>query len=298
MASSTSTPSAGEANPAGSSSQRNLKAADRLVDSLFLNPEYSDMEIICGSRTFQAHRVIVCSRSDWFKKACGSEFKEASGKIKLPDKDAILIEVVLEFLYKNEYTVDGMAQDTCTPADENSPLTNQFGTKKRKPKFNAKESPSKRQKPAAMNFYVPEEDKTPEMTKDVNLDAEPWSTNWPPLSKCPASYFHARVFAEADYFMIEELKQAAKSKFNKSLYACDTTWRLELLILELWSQRADYGELRSILMKFVTMQMGTMHKVFIQLDRKFLEAVPRFTADFAWDYIEWQRENSKDTRKE
>ncbi|KAJ5938574.1 hypothetical protein N7466_001708 [Penicillium verhagenii] len=267
--------------PASPSHQQNMKTMDRLVDD--------DMKIICDGRTFLAHKVVVCSRSDWFKDACKGDVKESSGEINLEDKDAILIQVVLEFIYKNKYSLDGVAQDVCTPADETSPSFNQFGTKRRKSIMPANEPPVKRLRPTSADFDFPQRAKSPEKTKDMNLNAQPGSRNWPPLSTCPASYFHARVFAEADYFMIHELKQSAKEKFSLALDTCDIKWRLELLIVELWSQRADYQDLQKILMNAIRLRGGSLHDLFVYLDRQFLQSVPQFTADVCWEYMKAER---------
>lgn len=43
--------------------------------SLHLSPEYSDLKITCGDKTFFAHKVIVCPQSAYFRKACSGSFK-------------------------------------------------------------------------------------------------------------------------------------------------------------------------------------------------------------------------------
>ncbi|QKX59218.1 uncharacterized protein TRUGW13939_06350 [Talaromyces rugulosus] len=75
-----------------------------LLASLYLNPQYSDLTIICGTEVFPAHRNIVCPRSAYFARSCGGNFKEASGKIELGDQDPIVIRKVLQFLYTGDYT--------------------------------------------------------------------------------------------------------------------------------------------------------------------------------------------------
>ncbi|KAJ5814364.1 uncharacterized protein N7503_001114 [Penicillium pulvis] len=263
---------------------------------------YSDIEIVCGDRNFPAHKAIVCSRSDWFKKACGSDSKarlfrihpretfankeEACGKFNLGDKDAILLHVVLEFIYKGKYTVDGVALDVCAPANANSPGASLFELRKRKSTDNSDDMPQKR--PMLIMADSPVlEDVVPERKEDVNLNAETWTSSWPSLTTCPVSYFHARVYAEADYFMIDELKQYAKREFSFALAACDTTWRLKLLILELWSPRAAYKDLQVTLLRNIMHQSlgGKLNNVFICLDREFIDSVPGFAHDVCWMYI-------------
>lgn len=41
----------------------------------FLNKEYSDITIICSDKAFPAHRLVLCSQSAYFRKACSGNFK-------------------------------------------------------------------------------------------------------------------------------------------------------------------------------------------------------------------------------
>lgn len=43
--------------------------------SLRLNPMYSDLTIKCRGSVFPVHKIIVCSRSVFFSKACSGGFK-------------------------------------------------------------------------------------------------------------------------------------------------------------------------------------------------------------------------------
>lgn len=42
---------------------------------LLRKPEYSDLTITCGDRTWKCHRAILCQRCDFFRVACGGEFE-------------------------------------------------------------------------------------------------------------------------------------------------------------------------------------------------------------------------------
>jgi len=46
-----------------------------LLNSLFKNPEYSDLTIKCGAREWKAHKNIVCLQVPFFAKACNGVFK-------------------------------------------------------------------------------------------------------------------------------------------------------------------------------------------------------------------------------
>ncbi|KAJ5273066.1 hypothetical protein N7478_008191 [Penicillium angulare] len=298
-------------------SQQNHTRLTKVI-SVFLKDEYSDMKIVCGDKTFPAHKLVVCRRSTWFKVACGSGFKESSGEINLTDKDPILVQKILEYLYNSDYSLKKVAMDLCTPVNENSPSVNQFGLRKRKLSTTAstkttaspKEPPRKRTRSTLelpgdsikvnlTHERQPSETRTPQ-TSDSSLSQiiEKPAEDWPPLNTCPPSYFHARIFAEADFFLLDDLKEQAKDKFDESLRACTVVWKLELLILELWSARADYKELRSIILCRIGFSGTNLNKLFLQLDRSFIESVPGFATDFCWERMKDEREKRDGDNKQ
>ncbi|KAF5856796.1 hypothetical protein ETB97_006724 [Aspergillus alliaceus] len=95
--------------------------------ALHLNSDYSDLEITCGGKSFPAHRLVVCPRSEYFKRACNGNLKAPvihpliarwteivtplwdqgaeESIINLNDKSPVLVEKVLEFLYTGNYTI-------------------------------------------------------------------------------------------------------------------------------------------------------------------------------------------------
>lgn len=214
------------------------------------------------------------------------QFQEACGKFNLEDKDAILIHVVLEFIYKGKYTVDGVALDVCTPANASPASPNLFELRKRKATVAPDDMPQKRPMLVMADSPVVEDDVS-ERKEDIKLNIEAWTSSWTSLTTCPASYFHARVYAEAHYFMIDELKQYAKREFSIALAACDTTWRLKLLIVELWSPRSAYKDLQITLLRNIMHHSlgGKLNNVFICLDREFIDSVPGFAQDVCWMYV-------------
>ncbi|OJD20572.1 hypothetical protein ACJ73_08092 [Blastomyces percursus] len=95
--------------------------------SFYLNPKYSDLTIICGTKTFLGHRVIVCSQSKYFAHACDGNFKEAlSQEIVLKDHEPILVEQTLQYLYTGNYklspsfdrTIESTSEETLDVAVE------------------------------------------------------------------------------------------------------------------------------------------------------------------------------------
>ncbi|KAF4946277.1 hypothetical protein FGADI_11303 [Fusarium gaditjirri] len=78
----------------------------RALGNLLKTGDYSDFVIICGQSCHKVHKAIICSRSHFFKAACGSGFKEAqTGEIKLPDDDPFAVSMMIEYLYLQTYTI-------------------------------------------------------------------------------------------------------------------------------------------------------------------------------------------------
>ncbi|KAF5989215.1 kelch repeat BTB domain-containing protein [Fusarium coicis] len=65
--------------------------------------KYSDLTIICGNNRYQVHRNILCARSKFFDVSCGTEFKESSGEINLPDDDPAAVQKMIRYLYNIDY---------------------------------------------------------------------------------------------------------------------------------------------------------------------------------------------------
>jgi len=81
------------------------------LKKLLNNPEFSDLEIVVGPRevVLYAHKAILAARSDWFRSALRSVFKEArEGKITIPDDNPKIFEPLLEFLYTGEYPLSSL----------------------------------------------------------------------------------------------------------------------------------------------------------------------------------------------
>ncbi|KAL1993463.1 hypothetical protein VTN49DRAFT_3412 [Thermomyces lanuginosus] len=80
----------------------------RSLESLYRDPKYSDLTIVCGTEKFAVHRCIVCPRSQFFARACDGDYQEsASREIHLPDDDPIVVKKVIQYLYTLDYSVPG-----------------------------------------------------------------------------------------------------------------------------------------------------------------------------------------------
>jgi len=72
-----------------------------------LNGGFVDMEIIVGSETFRVHRVIMATKSDYFRAVMSSELKEAKeNRVIIKDLDPEIMKTVIEFCYTNQVSLN------------------------------------------------------------------------------------------------------------------------------------------------------------------------------------------------
>jgi hypothetical protein len=101
-----------------------------------------------------------------------------------------------------------------------------------------------------------------------------------PLTDCHPCYFHLRMYAEADYFMIEDLKTRAEENFCASFIDCAETKFLARLIRELFSTRANYLDLRVLAMKLLVDNLRALQeKSTPAINSSLLEENPDFAID-------------------
>ncbi|KAI7152919.1 hypothetical protein KC349_g8698 [Hortaea werneckii] len=76
----------------------------RGLHNVFTQGEYSDLAITCGERTWKVHRLVLCTQSEYFHKACNGPFTEAQDrKIDLSDDDVHVLATMLHYLYHFDY---------------------------------------------------------------------------------------------------------------------------------------------------------------------------------------------------
>jgi hypothetical protein len=98
-----------------------------------------------------------------------------------------------------------------------------------------------------------------------------------PLGGCHPCYIHMRIFGEADYLMISDLKDRAKEQFCESLRGCYGRKFFAEIIKELYSNRANYQSLRKLAIDVVIDNLPTLRKGFAPaIDIELMKAVPDF----------------------
>lgn len=211
--------------------------------SLYASGKYSDLTIRCGYRTYSVHKAIVCSQSQYFDSACSLGFKEAvTGVIDLSEDDEEAIEHMIEYFYHNDYLLDGTQRLAL-----NLPIRDKR-QQRRKLDFSNISDPLLSQ--AGDNSYaaaaLPVTPESPSKGKPRRRSSvrkrprtpPPSSSYTPPVT--PGDYFsvqprsgheedeeylqsnavlHAQMYALADKFGIESLKQLAKQKFESETKA-------------------------------------------------------------------------------
>lgn len=95
------------------------------------------------------------------------------------------------------------------------------------------------------------------------------------------AFFHVRMFAEADYFLIDGLKQTSKRLFRKSLASSiKKEATIHEAIEELYSNRCDYRELKEVaILALVKILRDPMIKNDSLVSSKIGQLIPDFALD-------------------
>ncbi|CBF73627.1 hypothetical protein AN7973.2 [Aspergillus nidulans FGSC A4] len=276
-----------------SSNWPDKKAQEHLLDlitSLHLNSEYSDLEIVCKGRTFPAHKLVVCSRSEYFKRACFGEFKETREPICLDNTDPVLLEKVLEFLYTGNYTVRRLIPEAQDP---------QLNSNTECAKESLIMSISKVHAPDQLASQVEEATNEISMRNSENIAQDPIGGSNKsdqedavepvinPAAEYHPCYFYMRVSGKADYFINSSLEDKAREQFRTSFTDCSERDLFAEVIKELYSEGANYQDLKTLAIDVVVNNLPSLQKGFsTAIDSQLLEAVPNCAIDLCLAIID------------
>ncbi|KAJ5896342.1 uncharacterized protein N7473_005741 [Penicillium subrubescens] len=197
----------------------------------------------------------------------------------------MLVEKVLEYLYTANYTLIPDKQEIVnSDGSENSSLDGKSAS----PRW--KRPPNKRKRFSVKNVF-----------HFFGMSARPKTTA--PLHNRlfqSAVYFHLLVYAEADYFMIDELKVKAEAEFCKAfekLLTIELVFKKEYeaqftiskIIGELYSRRGSYSVLREMVLELMLNNMPGLRQTIFMAPTEgclFLSLHPEFAADLCWGMIE------------
>ncbi|CEJ55321.1 hypothetical protein PMG11_01585 [Penicillium brasilianum] len=283
-------------------SQCENDAVHQIAERALLSAQFSDMTLLCRDGVLYAHKLIVCPQSEYFGRACSSRLKDATEPFQFLDKEPALMRKVLEYLYTGDYTLD--FQESTGHSKGHPP--SQGGSAKGQPDVVLPSESSI--EPSKLRLIVHESSTTVagqglEMGKrlcepstgstqsavsaSVNLDAgegsgeEGSDHDFAAFCIANPAYFHVRMFAEADYFLIDGLKQTSKRLLRRSLVSSiQKEITIHEAIEELYSNRCDYRELKEVaILKLVKILRDPM----IKNDSLVSSKIGQFIPDFALD---------------
>ncbi|KAF3387313.1 hypothetical protein F1880_000091 [Penicillium rolfsii] len=245
------------------------------------------MTIICGDRIFKAHRLVVCSQSEYFQKACCGNFKEAHEPIRFPGKHPAVMEKVLEFLYTGDYTLN---LETGLSSEASSSL-------------NSKDQQSSSS--ATGSFVVVDSFSNParrRLSQSISSIDAPVGNNNGDIEALPTknrAIFHARMYEEGDYLLIEGLKTKAQANFTTDLTKSLRKESPKIAALDetlevLYSSRANYYSLRSIAIRQIVENIKVVsvkHGVPLQ---NSIKSIPDFAFDLCMALIRERRSPKSD----
>ncbi|KAI4189143.1 MAG: hypothetical protein LQ348_003835 [Seirophora lacunosa] len=85
--------------------------------------DYSDLSIMCAEHVWKVHRMVVCTRSEYFKKKCQANTEQGKPmSIDLSALGPMVVEQLVKYLYTLNYS-DGSQAPTEIQVRENKPLT-------------------------------------------------------------------------------------------------------------------------------------------------------------------------------
>ncbi|KAK0620634.1 hypothetical protein B0T14DRAFT_567371 [Immersiella caudata] len=81
------------------------------VRGLYLNPEFSDLNLVSSYRKYPVHKALVCSQSPYLADKCRDpEFAATGNTIELKEDDPQALHLIVEYLYNLDYT-DALPDD-------------------------------------------------------------------------------------------------------------------------------------------------------------------------------------------
>lgn len=233
--------------------------------------------------------------------------QEAEQPIRLNEKDSILIQKILEFLYTGDYTtpcstqtseiaqVEGGdvpeidSQPAKEPPGESRPendVTNEievhlhehFTESVTRALDDTPETlmhrPQTNDNPALIDEF-PQKYTTKE--GDESVVTEPLVDS---LLDCHPCYFHIRMYGEADYFMVDDLKRKAEVHFCASFMSSPKAESFAKIIEELYSTQANYHELRQAAIEMIIANLPNLRSGHTPvITSELMKSVPDFTYD-------------------
>ncbi|KAJ5966416.1 hypothetical protein N7481_013130 [Penicillium waksmanii] len=284
--------------PLQDSQQTGRDTIYKLIASMHLQCEYSDLTIICKGRKcdrqFEAHKIVLCQRSEYLASLCEDlEKSQDPSKPLFSTREPILFEKVLEFLYKSDYTVPSKPSiEPATPSGGRTFRKAQLAkidadkttaAQSTEPAFEeTEEKESLEEFEQLGNELVdvsPEEEMEKEVEGNILHDDDTF------LEECHPCYFHARMYIEAGWWKVHDLKVKAKAHFMKAFMDDPDPKSFSKTIEAIYAINTNYTELKDEVIKFMVQNMTFFWKGagvtadLPLLTPKLMKDVPEFTLE-------------------
>ncbi|CAG8370860.1 unnamed protein product, partial [Penicillium salamii] len=213
-----------------------------------IDPKYSDLTILCLDEVYAVHKCIVCTRSDFFAKACDGGFQEASTDEIILQEEPALVREMIEYFY----TLDYLAPSTNVSED------------------------------VSANEVVPCQQL--EGREDQGNASQPDDAARNPSAAFDSLSFHILMYSLADRMFIEGLKALSNQKAERELIDSLDANSFPGAIFEIYnSTPADDRGLRDMAVR-VTMDHLTKlrrgnEEVPVTFENSLLKSVPQFCFD-------------------
>ncbi|KAJ6019785.1 hypothetical protein N7499_003118 [Penicillium canescens] len=214
--------------------------------------------------------------------AIDDDLQETEHPIRLTEKDPILIEKMLEFLYTGNYTAPSPTKTSeITQADGGDvPVMDRWPAEE--PSYETLENTPEtlvpglqtNENPASIDEFHPE---YASKEGDKGGLTEPIVDS---LADCHPCYFHVRMYGEADYFMIDDLRSKAGMHFCASFMSSPERESFADTAEELHSIRANYQELRQLAIEMLVANLPNLRNGPTPvITSELMESIPNLTYD-------------------
>ncbi|KAJ5164757.1 uncharacterized protein N7500_006587 [Penicillium coprophilum] len=280
-----------------------------LVSSLYLKSKYSDLTIVCDGQIFSAHKLILCSKSRYFQN------KKTNDEIYLKEKEPILVEKMLEFLYTGDYTFERSKTKLVDTQTNGKEVTAIDPESPGDPTILIPEEPLVDEPTEAIACFSNETDgslteteatyKSPtaeEKLAEELVDEILMEESQAPIDKvhgqdlcekgdavellvnrltdCHPSYFHVLMYGEAIFFNISELRIKAKANFRASFMDCPERASFAKTIEKIYSTEGSYWRLKTSAIDMITDSLPKLWEAETPvIDKNLVNSVPDFGYD-------------------
>lgn len=229
-----------------------------------------------------------------------TDSQESRGSVTLDTRSPTLVEKMLEFLYTGDYTVqDNMTEVQILPSDSDKIPESDTWHSEEALRLSQKDQDdmenlsagegavgetamSLSNQPTASLMNQCSVNKKTSVAGEGPLtgSSEQMDAIDESLTDCHPCYFHLRMYGEADYFMIEDLKIKAEENFRDSFENCSEKQILAQAIKELYSTNADYRDIRKLANKLIVKNLRELQGGLTPgIDYDLLKAYPAFAAE-------------------